>query len=81
MGSYQPEPLVKGIKIAIDRGGTFTDIWATAADSDDIVLKLLSVDPGNYADAPTEGRNTAVNMLTLANRRRDPTCFVQILWI
>lgn len=49
---------ITGINIAIDRGGTFTDIWATAPDQPDIVFKLLSVDPNNYADAPTEGMRT-----------------------
>ncbi|KAL4891114.1 Hydantoinase B/oxoprolinase-domain-containing protein [Aspergillus ambiguus] len=43
------------IKIAIDRGGTFTDVWASLPGHPDIVLKLLSVDPTNYEDAPTEG--------------------------
>jgi 5-oxoprolinase (ATP-hydrolysing) len=55
MGSMPVEP-VTGIKIAIDRGGTFTDIWATAPDRPDLVFKLLSVDPSNYEDAPTEGK-------------------------
>lgn len=50
-----PVEPVTGIKIAIDRGGTFTDIWATAPGQPDLVFKLLSVDPGNYSDAPTEG--------------------------
>ncbi len=46
----------KGIQIAIDRGGTFTDVHAIVPGrADDIVLKLLSVDPQNYPDAPTEG--------------------------
>ncbi|CAI6336262.1 unnamed protein product [Periconia digitata] len=45
----------KRVKIAIDRGGTFTDVWARVEGQDDIVLKLLSVDPSNYDDAPTEG--------------------------
>jgi 5-oxoprolinase (ATP-hydrolysing) len=46
----------KGIQIAIDRGGTFTDVHAIVPGrGDDIVLKLLSVDPQNYSDAPTEG--------------------------
>ncbi|KAF2865409.1 Hydantoinase B/oxoprolinase-domain-containing protein [Massariosphaeria phaeospora] len=45
----------KRVKIAIDRGGTFTDIWAHIEGEEDIVLKLLSVDPSNYDDAPTEG--------------------------
>lgn len=43
------------IKISIDRGGTFTDVHATVPGKPDIVLKLLSVDPSNYQDAPTEG--------------------------
>ncbi|KAL3475522.1 Hydantoinase B/oxoprolinase-domain-containing protein [Aspergillus californicus] len=39
----------------LDRGGTFTDVWASLPGKPDVVLKLLSVDPANYADAPTEG--------------------------
>jgi N-methylhydantoinase A/oxoprolinase/acetone carboxylase beta subunit len=38
----------------LDRGGTFTDCIATVPGQDDIVLKLLSVDPSNYKDAPVE---------------------------
>ncbi|KAL1859520.1 hypothetical protein VTK73DRAFT_7577 [Phialemonium thermophilum] len=45
-----------GIQIAIDRGGTFTDVHAIVPGRpNDIVLKLLSVDPQNYPDAPAEG--------------------------
>eukprot|EP00956_Cyclotella_meneghiniana_P022660 scaffold43116_cov41-Cyclotella_meneghiniana.AAC.1 len=40
---------------AIDRGGTFTDIHCHLPSGEEIVSKLLSVDPTNYADAPTEG--------------------------
>ncbi|KAF2087946.1 hypothetical protein K490DRAFT_65226 [Saccharata proteae CBS 121410] len=44
------------IKIAIDRGGTFTDcLGIVAGRQDDIVVKLLSQDPANYEDAPIEG--------------------------
>ena len=40
----------------IDRGGTFTDLIAYDPVSDNfITLKLLSVDPLNYPDAPREG--------------------------
>ncbi|KAL1607859.1 hypothetical protein SLS60_002797 [Paraconiothyrium brasiliense] len=60
MGSM-PVEAVSGIKIAIDRGGTFTDIWATAPGQSDVVFKLLSVDPGNYDDAPTEGIRRILN--------------------
>ena len=47
---------------SIDRGGTFTDVFCeiTEKTSDgerrkSHVAKLLSVDPQNYNDAPTEG--------------------------
>lgn len=42
-------------KFAIDRGGTFTDVYAKCPDGSERVLKLLSVDPANYSDAPREG--------------------------
>ncbi|KAK1851040.1 5-oxoprolinase [Colletotrichum chrysophilum] len=47
----------KKIRIAIDRGGTFTDVHAYIPGSSEpeSVFKLLSVDPRNYNDAPTEG--------------------------
>lgn len=44
-----------GIQISIDRGGTFSDFIARIPGQQDYVFKLLSVDPKNYADAPTEG--------------------------
>lgn len=40
---------------AIDRGGTFTDIYAKCPGGKVRVMKLLSVDPENYDDAPREG--------------------------
>ncbi|KAH9219498.1 Hydantoinase B/oxoprolinase-domain-containing protein [Leptodontidium sp. 2 PMI_412] len=43
-----------GLRISIDRGGTFTDCVARVPGKDDIVIKILSVDPRNYADAPSE---------------------------
>lgn len=43
-------------RFCIDRGGTFTDIYAEVPGrSDCCVMKLLSVDPLNYDDAPIEG--------------------------
>lgn len=39
---------------ALDRGGTFTDCVARVPGKEDIVIKILSVDPRNYADAPSE---------------------------
>ncbi|EGV66381.1 5-oxoprolinase [Yamadazyma tenuis] len=46
---------MSGLQIAIDRGGTFTDFIARIPGQPDYVFKLLSVDPKNYPDAPTEG--------------------------
>ncbi|CAG9813200.1 unnamed protein product [Phaedon cochleariae] len=40
---------------AIDRGGTFTDVFAKCPGGKIRVLKLLSEDPQHYDDAPTEG--------------------------
>ena len=58
----------KGIRVNIDRGGTFCDviafvphhIYPSAGPKPPngfrpIVLKLLSEDPQNYKDAPREG--------------------------
>jgi 5-oxoprolinase (ATP-hydrolysing) len=39
----------------IDRGGTFTDIVAQRPDGKLLVHKLLSENPGRYADAPIQG--------------------------
>lgn len=44
-----------GIKVAIDRGGTFTDVLAIMPGKEEYVFKLLSVDPSNYQDANIEG--------------------------
>lgn len=53
MGASQPKD--RGIRIAIDRGGTFTDCVGSLGGADDVVIKLLSEDPANYDDAPLEG--------------------------
>lgn len=42
------------VAFSIDRGGTFTDIYALYAEKV-YTHKLLSNDPHNYADAPSEG--------------------------
>ena len=41
-------------QFAIDRGGTFTDVWARCPNGKVRVMKLLSEDPANYPDAPKE---------------------------
>jgi 5-oxoprolinase (ATP-hydrolysing) len=53
-----------GICVSIDRGGTFTDVHASIPGRPDIVLKLLSVDPANYADAPAEGIRRVLELAT-----------------
>ncbi|WEW57941.1 5-oxoprolinase [Emydomyces testavorans] len=61
-----------GIRIAIDRGGTFTDCVGnpgTGRMEDDIIIKLLSEDPSNYADAPLEGIR---RLLSIFERRVIP---------
>ncbi len=40
-------------RFAIDRGGTFTDVYAECPNGQVKVMKLLSEDPA-YPDAPTE---------------------------
>lgn len=42
-------------RFAIDRGGTFTDVYCQCPGGKIRVMKLLSVDPANYSDAPREG--------------------------
>ncbi|XP_052173283.1 5-oxoprolinase 1 [Diospyros lotus] len=52
MGSLNREKL----RFCVDRGGTFTDVYAEIpGQSEGRVMKLLSVDPSNYEDAPIEG--------------------------
>lgn len=52
------------IRIAIDRGGTFTDCLGILPDAPPILIKLLSSDPSNYADAPTEGIRRILSQAT-----------------
>eukprot|EP00981_Chlorochromonas_danica_P003519 scaffold659_cov192-Ochromonas_danica.AAC.32 len=53
--------MTKRFRFAIDRGGTFTDVYCEIVDLANDgqiksrVVKLLSEDPSNYRDAPTEG--------------------------
>jgi len=52
-------PSARNFKFSIDRGGTFTDVYCHIENGNGTyknrVLKLLSEDPLNYNDAPTEG--------------------------
>ncbi|KAH8737505.1 Hydantoinase B/oxoprolinase-domain-containing protein [Ilyonectria robusta] len=59
-----PPASAANIRIAIDRGGTFTDVHASVPGRPDIILKLLSEDPSNYKDAPTEGIRRILEQVT-----------------
>ncbi|KAL2855962.1 Hydantoinase B/oxoprolinase-domain-containing protein [Aspergillus pseudoustus] len=48
------------INISIDRGGTFCDVLVQVTGQPDRVFKLLSEDPANYRDAPTEAIRRAL---------------------
>ncbi|RXK38886.1 hypothetical protein M231_03835 [Tremella mesenterica] len=50
------------MQLISQRGGTFTDVHCSRKGHEDIVIKLLSVDPANYADAPTEGIRRCLEM-------------------
>ncbi|XDV44813.1 hypothetical protein PO909_013051 [Leuciscus waleckii] len=67
---------------AIDRGGTFTDVFARLPNGRERVLKLLSHDPQNYKDAPTEGIRRVLQEETGQSFARDqPLDTSQIGWI
>lgn len=47
---------LKQFRFSIDRGGTFTDVYAEIPGEEGYrAVKLLSEDPANYEDAPREG--------------------------
>ncbi|KAJ9397496.1 hypothetical protein DTO282F9_5501 [Paecilomyces variotii] len=56
------------LRIYIDRGGTFCDCIGIVSGKEDIVVKLLSVDPTNYDDAPTEGIRRILEIATASIR-------------
>ncbi|KAG0216491.1 hypothetical protein BGX28_000005 [Mortierella sp. GBA30] len=69
-----------GIRVCIDRGGTFTDCVASIpvpvseehpTGRKELVVKLLSVDPGNYPDAPREGIRRILEIATGKPHPRD----------
>ncbi|XP_018907256.2 5-oxoprolinase isoform X2 [Bemisia tabaci] len=69
-------------RFAIDRGGTFTDIYAECPNGEVRVMKLLSVDPSNYPDAPREGIRRILEKETGQKMPQDqPIDGSQIEWI
>uniref|UniRef100_A0A663DXR9 5-oxoprolinase, ATP-hydrolysing n=1 Tax=Aquila chrysaetos chrysaetos TaxID=223781 RepID=A0A663DXR9_AQUCH len=69
-----------GFQFAIDRGGTFTDVFARCPGGRVRVLKLLSEDPG-YGDAPTEGIRRVLQESGVAVPRDQPLDTSGIEWI
>ena len=63
-------------RFSIDRGGTFTDIYAETPKGQR-VLKLLSENPDNYSDAPLEGIQRILREVR-GTREIDPGC---IEWV
>ncbi|KAI8911035.1 Hydantoinase B/oxoprolinase-domain-containing protein [Gorgonomyces haynaldii] len=71
------------IRVCVDRGGTFTDCIAFVPNSIQppgtpqstgfrtLVVKLLSVDPQNYQDAPREGIRRILELATGKKHPRD----------
>ncbi|KAJ4386603.1 hypothetical protein N0V93_009501 [Gnomoniopsis smithogilvyi] len=57
------------IRVAIDRGGTFCDVIAHIPGKEPVIFKLLSEDPANYRDAPTEAIR---RVLEVAEGRKIP---------
>ncbi|BCS20466.1 uncharacterized protein APUU_20898A [Aspergillus puulaauensis] len=51
------------VNISIDRGGTFCDVLVQVPGQPDRVFKLLSEDPANYRDAPTEAIRRALEAI------------------
>lgn len=47
----------------VDRGGTFCDVLVQVPGRQDLVFKLLSEDPQNYRDAPTEAIRRALEVI------------------
>ncbi|XP_042898773.1 5-oxoprolinase [Parasteatoda tepidariorum] len=67
---------------AIDRGGTFTDVFAVCPGRKVKVLKLLSDDPSNYKDAPREGIRRILSEVTGKKYEMDePLQTDEIDWI
>ncbi|KAM9573689.1 5-oxoprolinase isoform 1-T2 [Guaruba guarouba] len=81
MAAQGPVPGPAGFQFAIDRGGTFTDVFARCPGGRVRVLKLLSEDPA-YADAPTEGiRRVLEEELRVPLPRDQPLDAAGIEWI
>ncbi|VDK34993.1 unnamed protein product [Gongylonema pulchrum] len=72
----------RGYGFAIDRGGTFTDVYVRRPDGTSRSLKLLSEDETSYRDAPTEAIRRVLEQETGACiPRGTPIPTENIAWI
>jgi 5-oxoprolinase (ATP-hydrolysing) len=73
---------LKKFRFSIDRGGTFTDVYAEIPGQTGFkVVKLLSEDPQNYPDAPREGIRRIVQEVTGKSIAKDSFDASDIEWI
>ena len=69
-------------RFSVDRGGTFTDVYAEVPGEPGFrVVKLLSEDPANYADAPREGIRRILEAVTGKKFPKDHFDAHRIEWI
>lgn len=73
------EPFNK-IGFAVDRGGTFTDVFAVQHGVT-YTEKLLSEDPANYKDAPREGIRRLLERITGRKIRAEHVSTDSVKWI
>ena len=66
MSEQKESQSTKKFRFAIDRGGTFTDVYSECPNGEVKVMKLLSVDPA-YPDAPREGIRRILEQVNRAN--------------
>lgn len=69
-------------RFSIDRGGTFTDVYAELPEGQGFeTVKLLSEDPANYPDAPREGIRRIVEKTTGRQLLKESFSAEMIEWI
>ena len=49
---------------SVDRGGTFTDVYAECPGQKVRIMKLLSEDPANYSDTPSKAIRRMLHFIT-----------------
>ncbi len=64
-------------RFSIDRGGTFTDVYAECPDGQVKVMKLLSEDPANYSDAPREAIRRIMEEVGIKNHLSCRLCMIK----